>query len=185
MQEILIHYLQESFELSADETDAIQSLFTPLSVSEGSILLDKGQIADFIVFVAEGVMRMHEFDQKGNDVTKFFFKENQFVTNLDSYHTGRPSEFCIQTLTPCRLFIIKKNDTLKIARWPEIFNKLVQKELHKKVQDQYYLRNHNAREKYERFIRQDGDIVNRVPLQYIASYLGIVPQSLSRIRRSV
>lgn len=185
MQETFIHCLHENVELSADEIDTIQSLFTPLRVKEGSILLDKGQVADFVVFVAEGVMRMHELDENGNDVTKFFFKENQFVTDLDSYNSGGPSEFYIQTLVSCKLFIIKKKDTLRITKWPEIFNKLVQKELRKKIQDQYYLRNHNAREKYERFILQNGDIVNRVPLQYIASYLGIVPQSLSRIRRSI
>ncbi len=185
MQEVLRHYIQENAGLSADEAEIILSLFTPLYIKGESILLNIGQITDFLVFITDGVMRMSEFDNKGNDITKFFFKEEQFVTNLDSYNSGKPSKFYIRTITPCKLLMIKKKDTLRTTLWTGIFNEFVQKELSRKIQDQYYLRNHNANEKYKRFVIQNGDIVNRVPLQYIASYLGIAPQSLSRIRRLI
>lgn len=183
MEKLLKQQLQTNSELSAEEADFIQSISIPHTTGAETMVLRIGEVADFIIFIEEGILRTFEYDEQGNDVTKFFFKENQFVTNLDSYLSGKPSEFYIKTVTPCRLTVLKKSDTASVSYWPEIFNKLLQQALVKKIQDQYYLRNHHAREKYERFISRHGDLVNRVPLQYIASYLGIAPQSLSRVRR--
>ena len=185
MQSPLIQHLQRNSALSVDEAAFIQKLSRELRMNAENTVLNVGQVADFLIFIEEGVLRMHEYDEQGNDVTKFFFQENQFVTNLDSYLSGQPSKFYITTITPCRLHMLNKSDTASVSYWPEIFNKLVQRALIKKIQDQYFLRHHNAREKYERFVSLHGDLVNRVPLQYIASYLSIAPQSLSRVRRSL
>lgn len=185
MRQLLTDYFRKNFKMSEDEIHTIESFFKPLDLAKESSLLSEGEISDFAVFIAQGVLRMHEYDEEGNDVTRFFFKEGQFVTNLESYTTGKPSKFTIQTITPCTLFKIKKVDTPGISKWPELFNGIVQQELSKKVRDQYQFRNYSAKEKYEHFLLQDGDIVNRVPLQFIASYLGMAPQSLSRIRRQI
>lgn len=185
MREALNKYLQEEFQISRDKIEMISSFFEPLNLESGSLLLREGQVTGFIGFIVKGIIRSYEYSDTGNDLTKFFFRENQFITNLDSYANAVPSKFYIETLTCCTLLIIKKEDTLRFTEWPEIFNNLVQKTLVQKIKTQQTLRTSTAKEKYENFLHENGDIVNRVPLQFVASYLGITPQSLSRIRRTL
>lgn len=185
MREILNKYLQDEFQISKDKIVMITSFFKTLNLESGSLLLSEGQVANFIGFIVKGIIRTCEYSDTGNDITKFFFRENQFITNLDSYANAVPSKFYIKTLTCCTLLIIKKEDTLRFSEWPEIFNNLVQKTLVQKIKIQQALRNCNAKEKYQNFLHYNGDIVNRVPLQLVASYLGITPQSLSRIRKTL
>ena len=185
MREILNSHLKDHLHMSKDKTEEFTSYFEILNLERERLVLKEGEIADFIAFVEKGVIRTYEYNETGNDVTKFFFKENQFFTNLDSYMNGVPSKFAIQTITPCTLLMIRKEDTLKLPEWSGIFNTLVQKTLVQKIEAQHVLRNSVAKEKYGNFLSTNNDIINRVPLQYIASYLGITPQSLSRIRRSL
>lgn len=180
-------YLQHNFNLSSKEIIEITACFKPLILDTGNYFLGKGSISDSLGFIAKGVMRTYNLDDNTNDVTAFFFKENQFFGNLDSYTNARPSPVNIQAVTKCELLIIKKTESEKLCKdlpvWTEIFNQLIQTTLLQKITNQNTLRTSTAKEKYEAFLEKNGDIVVRVPLQYIASYLGITPQSLSRIRR--
>lgn len=185
MRETLNKQLQEGSRISKDVIEKLSSYFEMHNFDDHSLLLREGQIADFLGFITKGIIRTYEYNEHGNEITKFFFKENQFITNLDSYTNCVPSKCTIETITPCTLLIIKKSETLKLPEWPEIFNMLVQKTLITKIEAQHNLRNSRAGEKYATFISNNGDIINRIPLQYIASYLGITPQTLSRIRRSL
>lgn len=185
MREALNKYLQDEFQISGGKIAMITSYFEALNLESRSMLLSEGQVAGFIGFIVKGIIRSYEYSDTGNDTTKFFFRENQFITNLDSYANAVPSKFYIETVTCCTLLIIKKEDTLRFSEWPEIFNNLVQKTLVQKIKTQQTLRNSDAKEKYKNFLHDNGDIVNQVPLQLIASYLGITPQSLSRIRRKL
>ena len=184
MESRLQQYLQTHHALSAQEAAFIQGLSRKLSPDAAEILLRPGQVATSFLFVEEGVLRTFEYDDEGNDLTKFFFSEGQFVTNLHSYTSGQPSDFSIETLTPCTIRSFDKAATGEIPNWANLFSALLQKELGKKVRDQYYLRNHDARETYARFLHRHGDLVNRVPLKHIASYLGIAPPTLRRVRRA-
>lgn len=132
MREILNRQLQDGFQISGEIIEKFSSYFEMHNFDKHSLLLREGQIADFIGFITKGIIRTYEYNENGNEITKFFFKENQFITNLDSYTNCVPSKFNIETITPCTLLIIKKNDTLKLPEWPEIFNMLVQKTLIKK-----------------------------------------------------
>ncbi len=185
MLELLATNFNENFDLTKDEIQNILSLFKPITLKRETTLLKKGQISDFVIYIAKGVVRTKELNQDGDETTNFFFKENQFLTNLESYNSGEPSKFCIQSITPCEIFKIEKQATLGIPHWSEIFNELVQIELKRKIDESRLLRNCSALEKYEKFISNNGDVVNRIPLKYIASYLGITPQSLSRVRKSL
>ena len=185
MKKLLTKYFQNKFDLSSEETQSLVSSFQPQIVAHEDYFLKEGEISNTICYIAEGVMRTLEFDKEGNDITHFFFKKNQFLTNLESYRTSKPSTQYIQAITDCSLLVIKKQKANKLPGWDKIFQQLVQQTLLRKISDQRALRNLSAKKKYEQFLDTDSDILQRVPLKYIASYLGIAPQSLSRIRRSV
>jgi len=184
MKKLLTNYFQNNFDLSSEKTLSLVSSFQPQMVEHGDYFLKEGEISNTICFISEGVMRTHKFNEEGNDVTQFFFKENQFLTDLESYRTSKPSKQYIQAITDCRLLIIKKQKANNLPGWEKIFQKLVQQTLLRKISNQRALRNLSAKKKYEQFLDTDSDILQRVPLKYIASYFGIAPQSLSRIRRS-
>jgi len=185
LKKLLTKYVRNNFDLSSEETKNLVSAFELKILSHGDYFLKEGEISSTICFISEGVMRTHKFNEEGNDITQFFFKENQFLTNLESYRTGKPSKQYIQAITDCRLWVIKKRKANKLPGWEKIFQQLVQQTLLRKISNQRALRNLSAKKKYEQFLDTDSDILQRVPLKYIASYLGIAPQSLSRIRRSI
>lgn len=183
----LQNYFQSHFKLLSEEINQIVPCFHPVTIPGGQHFLKAGDKVNSIIFIAEGIMRTHWLDEKGNDITNFFFKENQFLVPLDSYISGQTSPVSIHAITICKLLIIPREDEQKLATdlpaWQPVFNKIVQASLIRKVADKNVLKGASAKEKYSHFVNENGEIALRTPLQYIASYLEITPQSLSRIRR--
>lgn len=183
----LQNYFQSHFTLSSEEINQIVLSFHPVTIHSGQHFLKAGDKANSIIFITEGIMRTHWLDEKGNDITNFFFRENQFLVPLHSYISRQASPVSIHAITICKLLIIQREDEQKLARelppWLPVFNKIVQASLIRKVAHKNVLKGAGAKEKYRHFVNENGEIALRTPLQYIASYLEITPQSLSRIRR--
>lgn len=188
MNDTLGQYLQQHFDLSAKENTEITACFKPLILDVGTCFLQQGRISNSMGFIVKGVIRTYIMDDHADDVTNFFFKENQFFGNLDSYTNEQPSDVNIKAVTKCELLTIKKADAESLGKvlpiWNEVFNQIIRTTLLQKITNQNTLRTATAKEKYETFLEDNRDIAARVPLQYIASYLGITPQTLSRIRRA-
>lgn len=187
-KEILQHHLCSHFSLSKEEADGIASYFQFMVVTREQSILREREKASAIYFITQGIVRSHWSDKQGNDITNFFFKENQFVTGLDSYLSGKPSPIGIRTVTDCELLFIQKRDEQNLREeipvWSSLFGEFVRQSLMDKVGDVNRRKSVKAKEQYKDFVSTNGDLARRVPLQYIASYLGITPQTLSRIRRS-
>ncbi len=189
MNKPLQAYLQNHFKIPTGEIKEIAAHFNPLTIDAGRYFLRKDKIADCFGFIINGVARANFTDDNGSDKTSYFFSENQFIGNLESYLKNVPSLINIQAVTKCNFLVIEKTDFEKLSTnlpvWSDIFNELVKSTLLQKNSNLNHLRNlSNTKEKYDYFVETNSSIALRVPLQYIASYLGITPQSLSRIRRS-
>ncbi|UAY57213.1 Crp/Fnr family transcriptional regulator [Arachidicoccus terrestris] len=147
------------------------------------------KIAHKIAFVETGIARVYTVDPEGNDVTKHFIKENQFFVDLESYYTGKPATEAFQAVTVCELMVIHKSVIEKLSN--EIPNfyiflkSITEVALLNKIKNNDFLNFGNAKTKYLEFVRRDPVLAQQVPQQYIASYLKITPQSLSRIRKEL
>lgn len=152
-----------------------------------TILLE-GEQASSIYFIISGVVRGYYIDEKGNDITKCFSLENEFFSS-EGLRTGSVSSFNIECIEQCECIelsyglvnrLVKENEEFK-----SIFLELYLKEVQKLEIRAKSLMIQNAEERYLDFIENSKRSMEKIELKYIASYLGIRPQSLSRIRKKL
>jgi len=162
--------------------------FTVLRVKKNATLLREGEIARKVLFIMEGCLRT-SFNERGKDISTQFFFEHEVVASIESFVTSRPSTVSIRSVEPSTLLVLQREGfdalmrdvpSLKDAMLELAFRRFT----HYSRLFLSYLRN-NPRQRYLDLLKRDPRIIQRVPQHYIASYLGITPVSLSRIRRKI
>ncbi len=145
-----------------------------------------GTIGKNMGFVNKGILRQY-YTKDGEDFTEMFFSENEFFGNFISYLKNKPTELIIQALEPCEIVMITFDNLQKLyAHIPaaERFGRLIAEqkliEMHDKT-SAFLMQ--SPEERYAKLLESKPDIVQRVKQYYIAQYLGIRPESLSRIRK--
>ena len=158
---------------------------TVISVPAKTTLLEAGQISKRLFFIRSGVVRMW-FNQDGKEITLQFFLENKPVCSFDSFINGKPSEFTIETIEPSELLVYKKSDVMAFGdAHPDMKMKayeFIQERMSNYIRLFLSRIKDSPEKRYENLIAEHPEIVARIPQHYIASYLGITPVSLSRIR---
>jgi CRP-like cAMP-binding protein len=165
-----------------------QLLFKVKEWPARTTLLREGEVARHMYFVKKGCLRLW-FNKDGKDITVQFFVEGQSVSSLESFLAGTQSLFSIETLEPTSVAIIRRDGwdqlfeldpTLKDGLLEVIIRRMEEYVLLflSRIKD-------SPRERYEALVRERPDIIQRVPQHYVASYLGITPVSLSRIRSRI
>ncbi|RFM36515.1 Crp/Fnr family transcriptional regulator [Chitinophaga silvisoli] len=172
---MLSYFLRSNFSLSQGDLDKISSFFSPFSLHKTHHFLHSGDQVNSILFVSSGVLRTHWYDDAGNDITNHFFHESQFLVPLESYLYGKPSPVSIQAITDCELLLLSLENEKTLAKelpsWMNIFNKIMQVSLAKKIAEKNQLKGLHTKERYQQFFQTHADIALRTPLHYIASYL--------------
>ena len=145
-----------------------------------------GNKANKLGFVEKGALRVFGYGNDGLEVVKYFVRPNQFAVDLESYYSLQPSETGIEAVLDTEMYSVKRSvwDQLN-EEVPKLFllsKSLTEANLLNKIKDNDFLNFGTASEKYQEFLRRYPDLALSVPQQYIASYLKITPQSLSRIR---
>ena len=156
-----------------------------LSVPPKTVLLEEGQIADKLYLIRKGCLRLF-FYNEGKDITFQFFFEGDFVASFDSLHKRTPSLFYLESIEPTELTVIKRDDFYTLINNDSSLRRLYEEKLIDRFhayQQLFLSRIKNTpQQRYEELLKEYPDIVKRIPQHYIASYLGITPVSLSRIR---
>ena len=156
-----------------------------LSVPARSILLEAGRRSRYLYVVQKGVLRMW-CSQDGNDITLQFFMEGTMVCSMESFFHDRPSEFCIESIESSEVIRIKKADVLAyLDSHPEAKEQLLTFMMDRAISYTHLFLSRikdKPEKRYRQLIEEHPEIIRRIPQHYIASYLGITPVSLSRIR---
>lgn len=159
-----------------------------LEVPSHTVLLREGEISRKAYFIEKGCLRVW-FSSKGKDITFQFFFEDQSVSSAESFKKRVPSIFTLETIEPCVLHCISKEKMDKIMQEIMQVPKLRDQMMDVLFERQWNYAHHflsfikyTPRERYMQLVEQRPELIRRVPQQYIASYLGITPVSLSRIR---
>jgi CRP-like cAMP-binding protein len=165
--------------------ETYRHLFSGLDVPAKTILLREGDIARQAYYIKKGCARLW-FNDNGKDITFQFFFEGQGVSSMESFRTGRPSLFHLETLEPCELLTITKADFEKLVAEAAGFRETLEENIYQRLEHYCSLFLSRIRDtpeqRYRRLLKEHPEIVQRIPQHYIASYLGITPVSLSRIR---
>ena len=156
-----------------------------LSIPTKTVLLEEGKIANRIYLIRKGCMRLF-FNDEGKDITFQFFFEGDFVASFDSLYNGKPSLFSLESIEPSEILSIKKEDFFQEIESNTSLRILYEKKIIERFSFYQYLFlsriKNTPQQRYEELLKEFPNIIQRVPQHYIASYLGITPVSLSRIR---
>ncbi|MDG3583283.1 Crp/Fnr family transcriptional regulator [Galbibacter pacificus] len=184
--EELIGYILQFGGLNKQQIELISSKATKTQLCKDDYFAEAGTAFDQIVYVQEGIFRICYFNKNGDEITKYFIEENRLFSN--PYKEDLMTEY-IQALTDCKLIVFSRKDWNELSNtiidWDTITHKIFQKGLVEKLDRRSALVNEDATTRYLTFLEKFPTLVNRVPLSYIASYLGITQQSLSRIRKNI
>jgi len=182
IESFIRHFIQPN----AEEWNAFASILQVKKLEKKDLLLEEGQHCDFIGFINSGVIREYAFEN-GKESTVDFVSQNQFVVDFQSFLLSKPSRQYLEALTAVDLVIFKKDhinmlyDKYKI--W-ERFGRLIIEHVFCKVEEKrkrIIATSHE--EQYRNFAAVYPNVVQQVPQYYIASYLGLSPEHLSRIRK--
>ena len=184
----LIAALEYFYPLSEGVKNYIRKQSYSCSFRKGKLLLKAGHVCEHIYFIKKGAVR--GFIKEGSkDITTWITAENELVSSISALDMREPALENMQAIENCELLALTYSDYLNLyVRFPE-FNIVARKILQKYYQDAegraFIARLTKAENKYRVFITSYGHLANRIPLKYIASFLGITLETLSRVRKRI
>jgi CRP-like cAMP-binding protein len=181
----LFQYFKKFSPLSKEAENAIANISHIVTIKKNKDLQPIGHTCKTIYFINKGVARIYYF-KDGIDITESFSFENNIIARVESLFTGKPSRKAIQVLEDAEIVAINATQLFKLYdHFPEIerlFRKIFEAGYVETVNRIEGIQFHPAEERYNALLHEAPNILMRVPLKYVASYLGITQVSLSRIR---
>lgn len=184
----LIYSIQNLITLSQAEIDIVTSLFKEKSYKKGDYFLEEGRICKHVGYVTKGLMRYY-INHDGEEKTYAFSQEEQYVCNYESFLPQEPSSKIIQALEDSIVLVISHTDLQSLytnVREGERFGRLaIEAVFIQLLKDISSFYTETPEVRYERFLNNHLDLQQRVSQYHIASFVGVKPQSLSRIRKRI
>ena len=187
MHSELLSFAQQWVTFSPSEAREIACCFQPTVLKKGRFFVRKGEVCQQVAFIVKGVMRIF-YRQKNGETTRYLGSEHSFITSLGSFVSGSACPENIEALEDCELLVIQRHDLRRLCQQIHAFETLYSKVLEymfmcteKRIAD---FITQTAEERYLTLLDQRPGLVQRVPQKYIASYIGITPQSLSRLQKT-
>lgn len=181
-------YIERYVTLTEEEHDEFYKALDTVTVKKKEHLILEGAYCTKQYFILEGLLRMYHVDEKGDDHIELFAIENWWVTHMDSFVNGTPSNAALQALENSKLLVLEKHKLeslyIKIPKLERLFRKITEGLYIATQRKQETYMKLSSKERYESLRHSFPDFVQRVPQYMIASYLNISPEYLSEIRKS-
>lgn len=187
MFEVLFSKIEEKIKLTDTEKEICKSLFSPKKLRKRQYILQQDDVCKNLVFVEKGILRSYSVDNKGNEHIIQFALEGWWISDIYSFLTGEEAVYNIDAIEDSELLQISKSalDELyeRVPKFERYFRILTQSNMIATHRRLTATLSASADEKYLRLLSAYPNIVARVPQHMIASYLGITPETLSRVRK--
>ncbi len=182
----LEQYIHQSIALSPENLKAIAGYFKPSELKKGDFFARSGRYCEKLSFIQSGYMRVF-FEANDREVTQWISPPGYFMTDLSSYIYRQPGRWNIQALTDCTMLDLSRDayDTLckEVPVWKDLDRLFIVKcfgMLEERVFSHLYM---STEERFNLLMKTQPELFNIVPLQYLASMLGMTPETLSRLRK--
>ena len=174
--------------MTHEELDVLESILIPRKYQKGELLLKEGEICSGIFWVAKGLVRQFYYKNE-KELTEYMATENTIVMSIESLFMEKPSSQIIQTLEPTIVYAMSKKELEAVAMRSVniqiLYRKILEESLIISQQRADMLRFESAQDRYQKLVKNAPQLVLRAPLVYIASYLQMTPETLSRVRTAV
>ncbi len=181
-------FVSKLVNLTDEEWQAAYPLAEMITLKKNEYFVREGEIAQYIAFTQNGYLRVY-YNHDGDEITRDITPLHSFATALPSFISQTPSFEIIQAITDCDLLVIHRDKLEKLynsyINWQKVGRRVMEEMFVDTQYRIYAFITQTAEVRYKKMMEQFPDIFLYVPLQYIASYLGITSQSLSRLRKSI
>jgi len=189
LMEALVNLILQFGDLNKHQIEFLLSKVEKLELKKDDYLSEAGKVPRYVAFVLEGVFRFCYYSNKGEEITNYFVDEGNFVVDNEKFESQIAASEYVQAVTDCKVLIFSKKNWDEISDtivgWEMMKAKMVKKCLALAMERRSPLVSEDATTRYLSFIESFPNLINRISLSYVASYLGITQQSLSRIRRNI
>lgn len=166
--------------------DIIELSDKKITVERNEFLKVKGSIDTNVYYIESGSLRVFVLDNDEEQIIRFGYKEN-LIVSLDSFLTGKPSEFCIQAIKKTVIRVITKSQfdnflkhETNMVLWTKILENLVIQQMEREID----ILTSSPKERYERVLKRSPQLFQEIPNRYIANYLRMSAETLSRLKKS-
>lgn len=189
MHDKLLQYIRSNHDFSQREIEMIQLYFEPVSFSKNTVIEGEGKVPDYLYYIVSGYLRLFYIDENGNEVTTHINCPPGFFTAYFHFINKTVSDHHVECITDCELLRITKENLDHLVKESQAMKdfsiSVFQHSIAYNENRSRELSALNAEQRYLKLLKDYPEIIQHVPIQYIASFLGMKPESLSRIRRKI
>jgi CRP-like cAMP-binding protein len=189
MYDIIFKHLEEKVLLTDSEKEVIKTFFKPQKLKKKQFLLVEGHVCKYLAFVSKGLLKSYNVDDKGNEHINQFAPEGWWSSDMSSFFSGENAFYTIDAVEDTDLLLITNEDfeklTLQVPIMDRYFRLLFQNSLISKERRLISSHTHSAEEKYKHILENNPDLVKRIPQNLLASFLGLTPETLSRLKKNI
>ncbi|OXA93757.1 Crp/Fnr family transcriptional regulator [Flavobacterium hercynium] len=188
MYDIFFEHLEKKVQLNESEKELIKSFFTPKKLKKRQFLVVEGHPCIYLTFVSKGLLKAYNVDEKGNEHINQFAPEGWWTSDMNSFFSDEVSFYSIDAMEDSDILVISNKEfeelMLKVPIMDRYFRLLFQNSLITKERRLISSNTHNAEEKYQHILKNNPDLIKRVPQNLLASYLGLSAETLSRLKKN-
>ena len=189
MFDSLFKEISKTIQLDINDKTLCKQFFEAISVTRNTIIEDQEKIPTFLYFIDVGFMRLFYYDENGDEISTYLCSPNGFIASFLNLINQKPATENVECITDCQLVRISRQNLISLIDKSENFKKFSLL-IFEKVMALSQIRANDlatltAELRYKKMITEQPHLLQNIPIQYIASFLGIKPQSLSRIRRQI
>ncbi|MDH6250755.1 CRP-like cAMP-binding protein [Chryseobacterium sp. H1D6B] len=189
MHDKLLKFIQSAHPFNPEEIEMIKKYFEPVVYPKNTVIEEDGKVPQYLYYIVSGYLRLFHFDQNGDEVTTHINCPPGFFTSYFHFINQTRSEENVECITDCELLRITKDNLDKITQESDAMKNfsisVFQQAVNYNENRSKELAVLNGEQRYLKLIQNYPEILQNVPIQYIASFLGMKPESLSRIRRKL